>query len=100
MTKPVSILSAEWVNERLENVLDHVDVLLDRILTEGFLSSGYLPLEKPLTKELLMKMTPEQVMAMMGSLETPEERLKIMEMMGLPLDEIYGMMGIEAGKES
>ncbi len=95
MPKSASLLSAEWINQRIENVIERVDKLLDRILEEGLLSSGYLPLEKPLTKELLMKMTPQQVLALLDSYQTPEERIEVLRTMGLPLDEIYDMIGVE-----
>ena len=94
-----SLLSASWVNERVDNVLDRVDSLLDRIIFEGLLSSGYAPLSEPITKDLIKRMTPQQVIAVLGALKTPEERIKVLEMLDLSLDTINDILGIRPGQE-
>ena len=86
-----SILSAEWTNQRLLNVLDKIDTILDRIY-EGFLSSGYLPLEQPITKALLAKMTPEQVLTILSSLPTNAERFALLKLLDLSAEELYDML--------
>ena len=57
----VSLLSAEWINARMDSVLDRMQGLFDRIIDEGILSSGYFPFEEPLDASLLPKMTEKQI---------------------------------------
>lgn len=57
---PLSFLNAEWINERIANVADRVNMLLDRLIDDGLLGSGYPPFETPLTDEMLMKMSPTE----------------------------------------
>lgn len=84
-----SILSGAWVNERVENVLTITNRLLDRILFEGLLSSGYAPLEKPLDEDLLRKMTAEEVSNLLTSITDPGARLAILKELNIDVpDEI------------
>lgn len=54
-------LSAEWINARIMNVRAQArKILLERIIRDGLLSSGYKPFQFPITDEMLMRMTPEQ----------------------------------------
>lgn len=54
-------LSAEWINARILNVRKQArKILLQRIIAEGLLSSGYKPFQFPITDDMLMRMTPEQ----------------------------------------
>ena len=94
-----SILSAEWINQRFTNVMDRVDQIVDRLLIDGIFSSGYGPLEQPITKAILRKMRPDQLLMYLASLQTPEERVAVLEMLGLPLEELYGILGSEPNVE-
>lgn len=73
-----SFLSADWINARLRSVMDRVERLIDNILEEGLLSSGYPPGEMPLTDSALLSMTPEQIQLLLGSLPTEEEKLLLL----------------------
>ena len=69
------ILSAEWMNERVINVLDQIEQITDRILLDGLLSSGYMVLEQPLDDpEFISKLTPEQFEGILDSQQTIEEK--------------------------
>ena len=92
MADSASILSAEWINQRVVNVLDQIDAILDRVLFDGLLSSGYLPLEQPVTKAMLRKMPPEQIIALLAALPTPEERVAVLKLLDLDADELYAML--------
>ena len=73
-----SFLSAEWINSRLDSVLDRVDRLLDRLIDQGLLSSGYPPGETPLTDAMLRRMTPDEIRTLIQSLPTAEEKATLM----------------------
>jgi len=79
-----SILSAAWLNARILNAMDRMEELMDRILYQGLLSSGYLPLESPVTKDMLARMTPEQVQAAALSMETLPEQAPAQTLPGQP----------------
>ena len=69
--QPVSILSGEWINARVDNVLNDALEILDHILVEGLLSSDYFPFEKPVTPEMIRRMTDQQLgEALLGNVET------------------------------
>ena len=70
----VEILSAEWINQRISNVLDRVYVMLDHIVDEGLVSSGYLPLEQPIDKEFLTRLTEDQAVALIEQEKNPAAR--------------------------
>ena len=89
-----SMLSAEWTNRRVTNVLTRIDGILNHLLFEGLLSSGYLPLEQPIDKDLLRRLTPEQLIALIQSQATPEGRLAILQALDVPLEDVYNMLGM------
>ena len=70
----VEILSAEWINERVKNVLDRVYIMLDHIVDEGLMSSGFLPLEEPIDVEFLSKLTEQQAAALIEMEKNPESK--------------------------
>lgn len=73
MERQRSILSAEWINERLERVIDRAEkIIVQRLLDEGLLSSGYAPGEVPVDRKLLERMTPEEVKALLNGLDYNE----------------------------
>lgn len=88
------MLSAFWINERVTNVLERIDGMLDHLLYEGLLSSGYLPLEQPIDADLLRRLTPEQLIALIQAQTTPEARLAILQALDVPLEDVYNMLGI------
>lgn len=72
MARPKSepLLSASWINERIENVTDKALAIMDEILGQ-LTSSGYLPLESPSDADFFKKLTPAQ--RTQFGLETPTE---------------------------
>ena len=80
-SKPTSLLSAEWINERAKNVERDALEILDQIL-EGLLSSEYLPFSRPATPEMVRRMTDEQLgEALLANIETGGA-VKLMQMAG------------------
>ncbi len=77
-SRSVSYLSAEWINARLSSVMARVERLIEAILEDGLLSSGYPPGEMPLTDSALKSMSPEQVQLLLESLPTEEEKLVLL----------------------
>lgn len=75
----IRYLSAEWMNQRLMNVMDRMEPMIDRLLDGGLLSSGYLPFEFPITEDMVLKMTPEQFHSLYQSLPTIGEKMKLMD---------------------
>ena len=63
------MLSAPWVNDRVDNVMDRLEELMDHLIDDGLLSSGYLPFEEPRTAKIERKVA-EQVGAALGGQET------------------------------
>ena len=72
MTRPkaIPLLSAEWVNARIENVTDKALAIMDEIINQ-LMSSGYLPLEAPSDADFMKRLTPQQ--RTQFGLETPPE---------------------------
>ena len=72
MARPKStpLLSAEWINERIENVTDKALAIMDEIIAQ-LTSSGYLPLEAPSNAEFMKRLTPQQ--RTQFGLDTPPE---------------------------
>jgi len=87
----VQLLTAEWINQRIENVLDRVDVIVDHLIGDGLLASGYAPLEARLTPADIKKMSPDQIMALLASLNDPGERLAVLKALDIPLEGIYAL---------
>ena len=55
--KAESLLSATWINARVDAVLDRIEeLLMPRLLEGGWLSSGYLPFEAPLSSKIQRKL--------------------------------------------
>lgn len=63
----LSFLSASWVNERLVNVAQKVETILEHIIDFGLLADGYAPFELPITDDMLQRMSPEQFRLLMES---------------------------------
>ena len=64
-----NILSSEWINTRVDNVLDSVEEIIDQLLVEGILSDGLTPLAKPVDKQLVRRMTKEQFAKIMENVD-------------------------------
>ena len=88
----VSLLSAECINTRLNNVLDQAESILVHLLVDGLLSSGYLPFEEPLTEADVKRMTPDQLMGLLATIQDPGQKLAVLKALDLPLEEIYDLM--------
>jgi hypothetical protein len=83
---PLSFINAEWINQRISRVAEHVNALLDRLIDDGLLGSGYPPFETPVTDEMLMKMTPEQFRTLYDSVADEQGKATLFERMkGLKL---------------
>lgn len=78
----VEILSAEWINERVNNVLTRVYEMLDHIVDEGLISSGFLPLEQPIDDAFLLRLTEEQASALIESEKNPETKEVLKDAIG------------------
>lgn len=78
---PLSFLNAEWINTRVENITAKVNALLDRLIDDGLLGSGYFPFDTPITDEMLKKMTPEQFRALYDTMTTVEEKAALVARM-------------------
>jgi hypothetical protein len=76
-----NILSGEWQNERINNVLDRIEKIIDRLLLEGLLSSGFLVLEPPMTVEFVSKLTPKQFGSILNTLPTIEAKSEMIKML-------------------
>ena len=74
------MLSASWINERVDNVLDRLEDIFDHLLDDGILSEGVFPFTTPLTPKLLKRMPEEEVKKLVESAESPEEQSSIMDM--------------------
>lgn len=72
-TKP-PLLSAEWVNARIENIFLMSMNIYAEILSD-LTYSGYFPLEAPPSKEFLSRLTPE-VRAALGLAPLPSEQVE------------------------
>lgn len=78
---PLSFLNAEWINARVSNVTAKVNALLDRLIDDGLLGSGYFPFDTPVTDEMLVKMGPEQFRALYDTMTSLEQRSALIERM-------------------
>jgi len=74
------ILSAEWMNESIKNVLDQVEDITDRILLDGLLASGYMVFEQPIDDpEFIKRLTPEQFQSILDTQVTIEEKSNLVK---------------------
>lgn len=69
-----NLLSADFLNSVVLKVLHDVDEILDRIILEGLLSTGYAPMEMPTNKDVVRRLTPEQIPQIMETLDPPEQQ--------------------------
>lgn len=76
---PLSFLNAEWINDRIVNVQNRVNALLDRLIDDGLLGSGYFPFDMPVTDAMLAKMTPKQFRALYDSMTDLEQKSHLLE---------------------
>lgn len=87
----LAFLNAFWINARITNVTTRINYLLDRLIDEGLLGSGYPPFETPVTDEMLQKMSPEefrQLYDVQTSLEARSQLLNRMTSLKLPPREL------------
>ena len=83
--KAVPLLSAAWINARVDEVLDTVEELYDYLIDDGLLASGYLPFEAPLSPKIIRRMTAEQVKALLDQTAALEDQAAILQSLeGLP----------------
>lgn len=83
--KAVSLLSATWINARVDEVMDTVEELFDYLIDEGLLSSGYLPFEEPLSPKIIRRMSSEQIQAILDQTAAIEDQAEILKALeGLP----------------
>ena len=83
--KAVPILSAPWINQQVDVVLDKVEELWDILIDDGILSSGYLPFETPINPKIIRRMTQEQVKALLDQTASMEDQASILQALeGLP----------------
>ena len=75
-----SLLSSTWMNARVRNIEGWVERLVDRILLEGIISTGFLPFEEPITKAHLKRMTPEQFDSVIQQVTDEQVRQHLLQM--------------------
>ncbi len=63
--KPINKLSAKWMNQVAENVMDQVDRLMEHLVLDGLLVDGYLPFTQPPDAATLKRMTSQQLQTML-----------------------------------
>lgn len=68
-----ALLSATWINDRIDNVYTKCIAIMDDLVDE-ITSSGFLPWEIPLTPQIVNKMNPEQKQQL--GLVNPERSLQ------------------------
>lgn len=76
-----SILSGEWINDHVSNVLDRIEGLIEHLVFEGLLSSGYAPMETPITRDVAKRLTPDQLQGVLELLPE-EDKPEVMELVG------------------
>ena len=81
MARPgdVPLLSASWINTRVDNVLDRAEEIFDRLIEAGLMVDGYLPFETPLTPGTIRRMLPEQIQDLLDTAPNPEEKAAILQ---------------------
>ena len=75
----IPLLSAEWINQRVENVLDRLEEIFDHLIEDGLLVSGFLPFETPLTAQTIRRMLPTQIQDLLDTAPNPEEKAAILQ---------------------
>jgi hypothetical protein len=69
------------------------ELLIQRIISRGLLASGYKPFQFPLTDEILLKMTPDQLKSLVQSMPTVEDRAVLLNRIRAlklsPLDALF-----------
>ena len=75
--EPAALLSSEWINARTENVLDMTMAIVSHLIDQ-LTSSGYWPLESPVTPADLGKMTPDQLQDYIAGIPTVEGKAAVM----------------------
>ena len=81
MAKPgdIPLLSAEWINARVDNVLDRLEDIFDHLIEDGLMVDGYLPFETPLTPATIRRMLPEQVQELIDTAPSIEDKAAILQ---------------------
>ena len=72
-TKAWPLLSAPWINDRVEHVLDRLEGIMDHLIDDGVLASGYFPFEGPMTAKIERQLA-EQVGAALEGQETVDDK--------------------------
>lgn len=83
----LSFLNAEWINQRVANVRAQVLTYLERI-EGGLKADGFLPFQSPITDEILMRMSPDQLRMLFDtqpSLEAKANLLARLKVLKLPM---------------
>ena len=70
----LSFLSGSWINTRVINVMNTVQGILDNIIDKGLLVDGFAPFESPLTDEMLLRMSPDQLETLMSTIPSVQEK--------------------------
>lgn len=74
----LSYLSASFIQERINNVEQRAQQILDRIIDFGLLADGYGPFESPVTPDMIQRMTPEQLEAFLSTIPSEEEKSQVL----------------------
>lgn len=73
----LNFLTGSWVNERVMNVADKVDKILAQIIDMGLLGDGFAPFQMPVTEDMILKMTPQQLEAFLTTLPSEQEKAQV-----------------------
>lgn len=63
--KPINKLSARWMNQVAERVMERVEKLMEHLIQDGLLADGYLPFTQPPDAKTLRRMTAQQLQTML-----------------------------------
>lgn len=78
-TKTWPMLSAPWINARVDNVLNRLEAIFDHLVDDGWLASNYLPYEEKMTPKIERQLA-EQIGAAVEGRETMEQESPELEL--------------------
>lgn len=74
----LSFLSASFVQERMRNVEQRATEIINRIIDFGLLADGFGPFESPVTDDMILRMTPDQLETFLSTIPSEQEKAQIL----------------------
>ena len=68
-TKPDPLLSANWINARVDRVMDQIEEIFDHLIDDELLASGVFPFEEKITPKI-ERLLAQQAEAALSGQET------------------------------